>query len=129
MRSKCSKQNTNKQTKTNKYKVNTYAKSLQTTKYRQRVVPSKKKDYKPVEQEGKLMTLTKEEKQISERITTEIELLQKEGYKKIDLSIALAKVAVFYTMGAAPTPMAGVAILTSIFNFAIQNAISSSSKQ
>ena len=58
MRSKYSKQNTNKQTKTNKYKVNTYAKSLQTTKYRQRVVPSKKKDYKPVEQEGKLMTDT-----------------------------------------------------------------------
>ena len=49
MRSKYSKQNTNKQTKTNKYKVNTYAKSLQTTKYRQRVVPNKKKDYKPVE--------------------------------------------------------------------------------
>mgnify|MGYP003150044954 CR=1 FL=1 len=49
MQSKYLKQTINKKNTPNKYSINTYARSLRSSKYRQKKIPNKKKDFKPEE--------------------------------------------------------------------------------
>jgi len=70
------------------------------------------------------MSSTKAEEPIFERFHTEIKLLQQEGNADIEIAFSLMQVAIGYAMSVAPTPMAGVYMMSSLANSAIKHEVS-----